>query len=114
MESTLEIITDKRGSFLILKPVGRLDNNTAPTFQHKAEQVMALGEIRLIIDLVELEYISSAGIRSLIATAMQLRTIEGSSISFARPTAMVMDVLRVTGFEQMFSMYSTLDEALKA
>lgn len=114
METTLEIHTEKRGPALVLKPVGRLDNNTAPRFQTKAEQVMALGESKLVVDMIALDYISSAGMRSLLATAMQLRSIEGSSIVFARPGDMVMEVLRVTGFEKMFSVYSTLDEALKA
>lgn len=114
MESTLEIITDKRGIFMVMAPMGRMDNETSPRFQEKAEKIMALGEKRFVVDLAGLEYLSSAGMRALIATAMQLRSIPGSSIAFARPAAMVTDVLRVSGFEQMFPLFSTLDEALKA
>ncbi|GAB7081306.1 STAS domain-containing protein [Megalodesulfovibrio paquesii] len=114
MASGLELITDKRGPFLVLAPKGRLDNVTALLFQQRVEQVLAMGETRLVIDLAGLEYISSAGLRTLLAISMQLRSKPGGSMTFARPSGMVQDVLNLAGFPQMFTLYDTLEAALSA
>ncbi|MCA1946469.1 MAG: STAS domain-containing protein [Desulfovibrio sp.] len=114
MHAGLELITEKRGQALVLHLGGRLDNTTVTLFQQRVEQVLAVGEARIVVDLARLEYISSAGMRGLLALAMQLRSRPDGSIAFARPQGMVQDVLRLAGFQQMFTMFDSLEDAVRA
>ncbi|AGW12654.1 STAS domain-containing protein [Megalodesulfovibrio gigas] len=113
MQAGLELVTEKRGQAIVLHPMGRLDNATATAFQQGVERVLAMGETRIVVDLAGLEYISSAGMRALLALAMQLRSRPQGAVAFARPAGMVQDVLKLAGFHQMFTIHATLEDALQ-
>ena len=80
---------------LTVKIEGRLDTTTAP--QLEAELKDALGGVdSLIIDFKELEYISSAGLRVLLAT-QKIMNKQGRMVIRGADEA-VMEVFEVTGF----------------
>lgn len=94
MNLTLNLIN--RGTEGELVIIGRLDSNTSI----KAEQVMMeLAERfdNLILNMKELDYISSAGLRILKKTYMFMRR-KGGSLKLKNVNKMVMEVFEVTGF----------------
>jgi anti-sigma B factor antagonist len=103
--------SDKHGNATVIKIKGRMDALTAPEFEKESAKWIDQGDINLIVDLGELEYISSAGLRSILVTAKKLKSNKGR-ISFCCPSGMVMKVFSMSGFSSMFSMYDSLDEAL--
>lgn len=79
---------------------GRLDTLTAPEFEEKLEPELEDTE-KLVLDLAELEYISSAGLRVLLS-AMKVMEEQGEMVlRNVRPD--VMDVFEVTGFIDMLN-----------
>ncbi|MFW5733771.1 MAG: STAS domain-containing protein [Oceanidesulfovibrio sp.] len=107
----LDFTMEKRGSHFVLKARGRMDNKTSPEFATKFEQILEAGEKHIVVDLSDLEYISSAGLRALLNAGMHLRSMEGQ-LSICCLEGMVKDVLDVAGFGQMFPVHGTLREAV--
>jgi len=90
---------------------GRMDAVTAPAFEQHCDSLIAQGTTAVIADMSGLEYISSAGLRSILSSAKKLRAA-GGSLSFCGMTGMVEEVFRVSGFLKMFRVFATKDEAL--
>jgi anti-sigma B factor antagonist len=65
----MEIRDKKEGEVIILEPVGRIDTNTSGEFEDKIVEVLDRGETRFVIDLKEIDYISSAGLRVFLMAA---------------------------------------------
>jgi anti-anti-sigma factor len=107
----LEFMTEKRGDRLVLAVQGRMDNKTAQEFTQRVEHLVDLGEKHIVVDMSGLEYISSAGLRALLNAGMHLRSIEGK-LAICCLTGMVKDVLDVAGFEQMFPVHATVQDAV--
>jgi len=64
------------------------------------------------LDSSDLEYISSAGLRSMLAIAKVLKTKEGKLV-FAGLQGPVKDVFKISGFGLIFTIFDTEAEALK-
>ena len=95
---TVNII--RNGTELTVAIEGRLDTLTAPEFEEKLEPELEDTE-KLVLDLAELEYISSAGLRVLLS-AMKIMEEQGEMVlRNVRPD--VMDVFEVTGFIDMLN-----------
>ena len=81
---------------LALYVKGRLDTTTAP----QLEEIIAgrtTGLAELVLDFAELEYISSAGLRVLLATHKVMYK-HGGSLIIRGVNDEVMEVLHITGF----------------
>lgn len=91
----MEIIKESSGGALTLKLRGRLDTATAPQLEQELKD--SLGAVQaLTIDLEELEYISSAGLRVLLY-AQKTMNKQGSMV-VRNVGPMVMEVFDITGF----------------
>ena len=79
---------------------GRLDTNTSPKFFDYLKEAM-VGAEELIIDLKEVDYISSAGLR-VILLAQKTMSAQGS-MSVANVQEDVMEVFELTGFTDILT-----------
>lgn len=86
---TIQIVHDRREARLV--PIGELDVHSASTFTVAAELVMAERPVRLHIDLAQVAFIDSSGVRSLEALAATAEalgiscTIAGRDAAFNAP-----------------------------
>ena len=95
----MEIKKDIEGEKLTLTVGVRLDTNTSP----ELEAEMALDGVKeVVFDLAGLEYISSAGLRVLMA-AQKAMMAAGGKMSVANPNAMVKGVFDMTGLSSVFT-----------
>ncbi|WP_291237166.1 STAS domain-containing protein [Frisingicoccus sp.] len=85
----------KNDNFLTLKLEGRLDTTTAPQLESELSENLN-GVTELTIDFAELSYISSAGLRVLLAT--QKRMNKQGSMKLINVNEIVMEVFEITGF----------------
>ena len=60
--------------------IGRLDTLTAPNLEGIVKQVIAQNKSKFILDLTQLDYISSSGLRVLLMFQKQLKSLGGKSI----------------------------------
>jgi anti-anti-sigma factor len=89
-----------------------MDAVTAPVFEKSLSEMIEKGEHSFIVNLSALVYISSAGLRSILATAKQLKNKNGEII-FAGLQGAVEEVFRISGFHSIFKVYETEEKALK-
>ena len=79
----------------IIKLVGRLDTTTAPALDKTINEDIA-GTKNLVLDVKELEYISSAGLRVLLGAQKKMQKI--GSMKLTNVCEEVMEVFEMTGF----------------
>ncbi len=109
---TMEIATRKEGGAQVVTVKGRIDAVTAPEFEKGLLALMAGGDSTLVLNFSGLEYISSAGLRSILSTAKQLKTKDGKML-FAALQGPVKDVFKISGFGSIFKIFDTEEEALR-
>lgn len=74
---------------------GRLDTTTAPLFEEELRNNLDNIE-RLVLDMEKLEYLSSAGLRVLLAA--QKRMSKQGQMLLKHVPEIIMDIFEVTGF----------------
>jgi len=107
----MDITEERRGEVKIIGLRGRLDASSSPGVEQKLLNLIDQGERRLVLDFSELSYISSIGLRVLIATAKSLQKIKGR-LALAALNNHVQEIFRIAGFTSIFSIYPTCDEAV--
>ncbi len=102
----------KEGNVTIISVKGRLDAVTSPEFENQLSEMILKGESLFVLNLSELEYISSAGLRSILATAKKLKQKEGKLL-FVGLKGPVDEVFKISGFHSIFKIYDSEESALK-
>ncbi|WP_320006459.1 STAS domain-containing protein [Maridesulfovibrio sp.] len=102
----MEISSKKVGDVLILGIKGRLDALTSTDLENEICKRIGDGETKIVFDLGNLEYISSAGLRAILFCAKKLKTTDGT-IAFANITGMISEVFEISGFGTMFNIYNS-------
>jgi anti-anti-sigma factor len=95
----------------IVTAQGRIDGVTAPEFENYLSDFISQGRRAFIIDLSALEYISSAGLRSILATGKKLKAEQGV-ICFTGLKGTVEEVFKISGFYSIFRIFESIDSAL--
>ncbi len=96
----MEITKIAEGSVLTLLPKGRLDTVTAPALDGVLKASLE-GVTALILDLAELEYISSAGLRILLNAQRAMKKQGKMTVRHVCPD--VMEVFEITGFTDVLT-----------
>jgi anti-anti-sigma factor len=107
----MEIDAQKKKNALVVSAKGRIDAITAPQFENSLFDFISKGENIFVINFAHLEYISSAGLRSILATAKKLKEKKGKML-FAGLQEPVKEVFRISGFNSIFQVFTTDEEAL--
>ena len=92
----MTIKKQKTGEKLEVQVAGRLDTTTAPDLE--AELKSSLDGIKdLTLDFSELDYISSAGLRVLLAAQKQMQKQKAEMV-VVNVNEIIMEVFEITGF----------------
>ncbi len=102
---------DIQGDVTILRPWGRLDSTTSPQLETAVIERIDTGCTRLVFDLAETEYVSSAGLRVILMAAKRLQGRQ-HRVVLAGLRDNVRDVFEVSGFLGLFPVASDVHEAL--
>lgn len=94
---------------LVLQVKGRLDTTTAP--QLEAALGASLADVReLVLDFSALEYISSAGLRVLLATHKAMKKQDGGMV-VEGANEEIYEVFTITGFSEILNIKHGTDVA---
>ncbi len=91
----MNIIKNAENDTLTITIEGRLDTNTAPQLESELKASVE-GVKKLVLDFTKLEYVSSAGLRVILATQKLMNKQGSMVITNVKPT--VMEVFEITGF----------------
>lgn len=108
----MDIQTSKQGRATIIKPKGRMDAATAPLFEQTCDSLIKAGERAFVVDLSLLEYISSAGLRTILSIGKKIKGADGK-LALCSLSGMVKEVFDISGFTTMFVVSDSADQAAK-
>ena len=95
----------------ILAFEGTLDTETSPEAHQQFTRLIEEGENRFLVNFENLDYISSAGLRVLLAAAKKLKETNGE-VRICGANEVVSEVLEISGFTAIFKVFATEPEAL--
>lgn len=105
--------TKKSDDKVIVYLEGRLDVSVANEVEEDLNKIIEEGNLHLILNMDNVEYMSSSGFRACIATLRKLNAREGSlKLCAIRPSVRrIFDVIELTS---LFDIYESEADALKA
>ena len=99
----MTLTTEKNGTNLTVRLSGELNTLTAPELSGLLDKELG-GVQALTLDFAECDYVSSAGLRVLLATFKQMKAAKGS-MSLANVGENFRDVLENTGLDAVFGVF---------
>lgn len=105
----IEII-DIHGKHIICLE-GKVDTNTAPEFDSALTHLIESGSQHIVADFEKLSFISSAGLRVLLAAAKKLKATQGELV-VCTMNSTVAEVFAISGFSTILRVFDDRDSAL--
>jgi len=95
----------------LLTVKGRVDSATAPQFSKALEAITGKGCYKIVVDMGNLEYMSSAGFRALLATQRACKRYNRGEAVLASVPKRIREALELAGFTELFKIF---DDTLAA
>jgi anti-anti-sigma factor len=92
---------------------GRIDSSVADEVTARLDHLVKAGATRLVVNLKEVSYISSAGLRSIIVSAKLTRSLNGD-MRLCEPNALVAKILDASGLVNLIKIDNHEDHAVSA
>ena len=108
----MEIEQRIEGSVTIVSPHQKLDTGTAPIAGQALATLIQNGAQQIVVDFSDVPYVSSAGLRILLATAKQLRATGGELRVCALNDA-VQEVFDISGFNTLLPVFDSQADAVR-
>ena len=87
----------------------RLDAALAPAFRTYLTEQIAEGTNHIVLDMSQVEFVDSSGLGVLVSMVKQLSGV--GEIKLANPGKAVLEMLRLTRMDNVFDIYTSVDEA---
>jgi len=97
----------------IVCPSGRIDATRSSELERMLRNPIDLGQQFLVVDLSQVTYLSSTGLRALLVAAKELRD-RGGNVLLCCAQPNVTRVLSIAGFTEIFPLFETREAALNA
>jgi anti-sigma B factor antagonist len=106
----MEITSRIDGDLIQFQVVGRIDSWTSGNVEQAVDTAIGGGSKRMVFDMREVDYISSAGLRAILVAAKKTKAA-GGGVSVFGLQAGVAEVFNVAGFGKIIPIASTDAEA---
>ncbi len=102
----MDIQQEKGDGVTIVALQGRIDGNTSRSLEEALTKSLDQGERRLVLDMTEVEYITSAGLRVVLVLAKRLAASKGNLVvcSLSEP---VRQIFEIAGFLPLIAVSTT-------
>lgn len=107
----MEICVRETGGVSVMDFTGNLDTNTSAAAEIEVNKLLDGGSGMILFNFKDLNYISSSGLRVLLATAKKLRTT-GGKMKVCSLNETVQEVFDISGFASILDLASNEEEAL--
>jgi len=107
----MEIKVEQRDKVTVVIPIGDIDALTAKEVSAFLDSQLREGENQLVADLSQVGYMSSAGLRALLAALKEARHQKGD-FRLAAAQDNVRQVLEMSGFTGIFQVFATVEEGV--
>lgn len=107
----MDIAVQDNANVSVVAVSGRVDSATSPDLESALKRLLEADKIQIVLDLKNVEYMSSAGLRAMVSTLKSLKRVNGD-LRLANPSPRVEEVLKLAGLTSIFAIYASRDEAL--
>ncbi|MBI1247967.1 anti-sigma factor antagonist [bacterium] len=105
----MNVETETLENMIIVRPIGKLDALSAPKLQDAMDTVLSEEPSSVVVDMGEVPYVSSAGLRVLLKTVKALRG--SGKMVLCQIQDNVKEVLTLAGFEKLMTLCDDLESA---
>lgn len=109
----LDIEHQEKGNVTVVYFFGKIETKTSPEVQKYLDRLIDQGVNNIVMSFEELDFISSTGLRVILGTGKKLMGNNGK-LTMCNANFTVKEVLRMSGFDKMFSVFETEEEALQS
>jgi len=109
----MEITETMQGEIKILSLDGRLDSLSSGLLDTKLQEITESSAAKIIVDFSNLSFISSSGLRVLLSAGKKIKSTNGK-LALSSLQEHVKEVFDVAGFTMLFSIFISLEEAIKS
>jgi anti-anti-sigma factor len=109
----IDLLSEKVDGVPAIRISGRIDMDTAKQLEEACNGWISQGERSLILDLTNVRYISSWGLRCILSVGKKLSQ-EGGQLLTCGLNATVKEVFQISGFDSAFPTFPTIAGALAA
>jgi anti-sigma B factor antagonist len=110
-EPVMNIETNEQSGISVVEFDGRLDTNSAPDAEKALAALVEGGATKILLNFEKLQFVSSAGLRVVLATAKKLKAT-GGQLQLCALNDIVEDIFEMSGFSTLFKIHKSVDEAV--
>jgi anti-sigma B factor antagonist len=107
----MDVTVSEMRRVTLLEVSGRIDSTNAAQFGDTLGSQIDAGRYPRVLDLSKVEYISSAGLREMVAALKKVKQFNGD-LRIATPSERVREVMELAGLNSIFQVYPTQVEAV--
>lgn len=109
----MEITQDKVDGQTVVSLSGRIDSTAAVEFEEQLISIIDQGSNVMVVDFLNVQFISSAGLRVLLLAAKKVKPY-GGKLHLCNMSKDVREVFDISGFSSIFDIHGNVSEAVKA
>lgn len=109
----MQITITQHDRILVLAITGSIDSLNADDLSQRFTDSISQGNVRLVADFSQVNYTSSAGLRSLLGTVKSCR-LAGGDLRVAAVQPQVKRVLEIAGFTSILNIFPDVREAVES
>ncbi len=111
MADAVQISTREENGIVILDLAGRVDAATSPELENALSSLISSGNNKIVLNATGLVYISSSGLRILLASLKKLKADNGDLVLACLQPA-PREVVTMTGFNRLFCICDTIEDGI--
>ena len=108
----MEVTTTQYKHCDLVKVSGRVDSQTAPQLAEALDTITNGGRFKIVIDMSEIDFMSSAGLRALINTQKNCKRFNRGEVVLAQVPERIYEALDLAGFVPLFAFYDDVTTAV--
>jgi anti-anti-sigma factor len=108
----MEVTEERAGSTTTLRIAGRVDSSVSKLLEQKILDVVSRDN-RIVVDLRDMNYVSSAGLRSFVILAKHAGS-KNQTIALCGMHEEITEIFEISGLLKLFSIYDTVEAAVAA
>jgi anti-sigma B factor antagonist len=108
---TVDLTSTQADEATVISISGSIDALTAAQVSSYLDRELNNGKVHLVVDLENVEFMSSAGLRAVLGSLKKSRQL-GGDLRLAAAQRGVARVLKMSGFTSILKSYSSVDDAV--
>lgn len=108
----MEITTTQYKNVDVIKMAGRLDSSSAPKLTDAFKKLTDAKRYKIVFDMSEIDFISSAGVWTLMETQKECRKLSRGEVILATVNDKIVKSLDLAGLKHFFTFSDDITEAV--